>query len=121
LTEYDRVAFEADLPNIEFESNPACDIFNGGQGCTNPPNGAAFYPLLTAAKHNGQCVWQMGGPNIPGTTDNFGGSSTTEFGDISGVFFAEPATFDQPNGSSILIFGNFRRVLAENPCRSGLN
>jgi hypothetical protein len=120
-TEYDRVAFEVDMPDIEFESNPACDVFNGGQGCTNPPNGTAFYPLFTAARHDGQCVWQMGGPNIPGTTNNFGGSSTTEFGDISGIPFAEPATFDQPNGSSILIFGNFRRILAENPCRSGQN
>jgi hypothetical protein len=119
LRNYNRVAFEADLPDIEFESNPACDIFNGGQGCTNPPTGAAFYPIFSAAKHEGECVWQLGGPNIPGTTNNFGGSSATEFGDISGVAFAERATPAQPNGSSIIIFGNYRRVLNENPCRNG--
>jgi hypothetical protein len=119
LHDYNRVAFEADLPGIEFESNPACDIFNGGQGCTNPPAGAAFYPLFSTARDRGDCHWQLGGPNIPGTTNNFGGNSTTEFGPISGVAFAEPATPEQPNGSSIIIFGNYRRVLPENPCRNG--
>jgi hypothetical protein len=119
LRDYNRVAFETDLPDIEFESNPLCDIFNGGQGCTNPPTGAAFYPFFSTAKHGGQCVWQLGGANIPGTTNNFGGSSTTAFGDITGVPFAEQATPAQPNGSSIIIFGNYRRVLNENPCRNG--
>jgi hypothetical protein len=119
LREYNRVAFEADLAGIEFESNPACDVFNGGQGCTNPPTGAAFYPLFSAAKHEGECTWQLGGPAIPGTTNNFGGTSTTEFGPISGIAFAEPATPAQPNGSSVFIFGNYRRILNENPCRNG--
>ena len=119
LREYNRVAFEADLAGIEFESNPACDVFNGGQGCTNPPTGAAFYPLFSAAKHEGECTWQLGGPAIPGTTNNFGGTSTTEFGPISGIAFAEPATPAQPNGSSVIIFGNYRRILNENPCRNG--
>ena len=119
LREYNRVAFEADLAGIEFESNPACDVFNGGQGCTNPPTGAAFYPLFSAAKHEGECTWQLGGPAIPGTTNNFGGTSTTEFGPISGIAFAEPATAAQPNGSSAIIFGNYRRILDENPCRNG--
>jgi hypothetical protein len=119
LHDYNRVAFEADLPGIEFESNPACDIFNGGQGCTNPPAGAAFYPLFSTARDRGDCHWQLGGPNIPGTTNNFGGNSTTEFGPILGTVFAEPATPAQPNGSSIIIFGNYRRVLPENPCRNG--
>lgn len=119
LREYNRVAFEADLAGIEFESNPACDVFNGGQGCTNPPTGAAFYPLFSAAKHEGECTWQLGGPAIPRTTNNFGGTSTTEFGPISGIAFAEPATPAQPNGSSVIIFGNYRRILNENPCRNG--
>jgi hypothetical protein len=121
LREYNRVAFEADLAGIEFESNPACDVFNGGQGCTNPPTGAAFYPLFSAAKHGGECTWQLGGPDIPGTTNNFGGTSTTEFGPISGIAFAEPATPAQPNGSSVFIFGNYRRILDVNPCRNGNN
>src|SRR5205085_8288163 len=41
---YSRVAFEADLPVIE----ATCDIFTGS-GCTNPPPGAAFYPIFTTA------------------------------------------------------------------------
>jgi hypothetical protein len=116
---YNRVAFEADLAGIEFESNPACDIFNGGQGCTNPPAGAAFYPIFSTAKDDGGCHWQLGGANIPGTTDNFGGSSTTEYGPISGVFFPTQATPSQPQGGSILIFENYRRILDKNPCHNG--
>lgn len=121
LNDYNRVAFELDLAGIEFESNPACDVFNGGQGCTNPPAGAAFYPLFSTMRDHGNCQWQLGGASIPGTTNNFGGSSTTEFGPISGVAFAEPATPAQPNGSSLIIFGNYRRILPENPCRNSGN
>jgi len=121
LNDYNRVAFELDLAGIEIESNPACDVFNGGVGCTNPPAGAAFYPLFSTARDKGNCQWQLGGPDIPGTTNNFGGSSTTEFGPISGVAFAEPATPMQPNGTTLVIFGNYRRILPENPCRNNGN
>ena len=92
---YSQVAFEADLPRIEGSdfsttnncqrhvSNPADP--SPGSGCVNPPlgpNGPAFYPLYTTALSGGSCVWQQGGANIPGTTDNFGGSSTTEYGSL---------------------------------------
>jgi hypothetical protein len=118
LIDYDRVAFEANMPLIEFESNPDCDIFNGGQGCTNPPAGAAFYPIFSTIRSEGGCRWQFGGPHIPGTTNNFGGSSTTEFGDISGVAFPGAATLASPNGTSFVRFGNYRRILPKNPCRN---
>ncbi len=119
LHDYDRIGFEADMPGIEFESNPACDVFNGGQGCTNPPAGAAFYPIFSTIKLDNTCQWQFGGPKIPGAINTFGGTSTTEFGPISGVAFPNVATPEQPNGSSIVIFGNYRRILNENPCRNG--
>ena len=89
LREYNRVAFEADLAGSSLRAIRLVNVFNGGQGCTNPPTGAAFYPLFSAAKHAGECVWQLGGPAIPGTTNNFGGTSTTEFGPISGIAFAD--------------------------------
>jgi hypothetical protein len=62
---YDRVAFEADLPRIEaadFGGN--CDRFTG-TNCVNPPPGSNFYPIYTTGTSNGtpsgQCVWQFGG------------------------------------------------------------
>ena len=40
---YDRIAFEADLPRIEFATNPPCNRTTGAN-CVNPPIGADFYP-----------------------------------------------------------------------------
>jgi len=41
---YSRVAFETDLPRIEFATMPPCNRSTGA-GCVNPPAGANFYPL----------------------------------------------------------------------------
>ena len=46
----------------------------------NPPHGAQFYPIFTTTVRHGSCTWQEGGNFLPGTTNHFGGSSTTEFG-----------------------------------------
>ena len=108
---YNRVAFEADLPRIEIPSlspNNTCDRGTGA-GCVNPPNGANFYPWYTTASVGGNCVWQLGGGNIPGTTNTFGGSSTTAFGPL--LFFTYPG----PIGP-ITRTNNFRNVLTSNPC-----
>src|SRR5436305_7584697 len=85
LHNYSRVAFEADMPGIEFASNPECNVFTG-TGCTNPPRGAAFYPIFSTALTEEGCAWQFGGTHIPGTINNFGGSSTTEFVDHLPLF-----------------------------------
>jgi hypothetical protein len=108
---YDRVAFEADLPRIEVSAispNNNCNRLTGA-GCVNPPNGATFYPFYSTATVGGQCVWQLGGASIPGTTNTFGGNSTAEFGpflvsDYAGV------------GGPITRINNFRNVVASNPC-----
>jgi hypothetical protein len=108
---YSRVAFEADLPRIEipaFSPNNTCDRTTGA-GCVNPPNGANFYPWYTTASVGGNCVWQLGGGNIPGTTNTFGGSSTTGFGPL--LFFTYPG----PAGP-ITRTNNFRNVQGSNPC-----
>jgi hypothetical protein len=108
---YNRVAFEADLPRIEIPSlspNNTCNRTTGA-GCVNPPNGANFYPWYTTASVGGNCVWQLGGGNIPGTTNTFGGSSTTGFGPL--LFF----TYPSPTGPSTRT-NNFRNVLSSNPC-----
>jgi hypothetical protein len=120
-TNYNRVAFETDLPRIEFATNPPCQrhISNPadaspGAGCVNPPlgpNGAAvFYPLYSTTNSHGVCLWQEGGASIPGTTNNFGGSSTTEFGSL--LQSPYPAAVN----TVTVRFNNFRNVLSSNPC-----
>ncbi|PYP92742.1 MAG: hypothetical protein DMG65_02800 [Candidatus Angelobacter sp. Gp1-AA117] len=114
---YSRVGFEADMPGIEFASNPECNVFTGA-GCTNPPKGAAFYPIFSTGISGEGCVWQFGGPHILGTIDNFGGNSTVEFGDILPVSFVTRIDATHPNGGSITIFSDYRRILPVNPCMS---
>jgi hypothetical protein len=125
-TSYDRVAFEADLPRIENDTNPPCQRFlqnpsdpNPGQGCVNPPKGANFYPMFVANRLGSNCWWAEGGPDAqinPGAkTNNFGGSSTTEFGPLLALFY--PA----PNGHPSYRYNDFRNVLDSNPCASGGN
>jgi hypothetical protein len=111
---YDRVAFETDLPNIElacqvFISNPAYP--NPGAGCVNPPAGAEFYPFYTTRGGEGSCTWQFGGANIPGTKQTFGGSSTAEYGPLL------EEGFPTPTGITLLYL-EFRQVLSSNPCPS---
>lgn len=109
---YDRVAFEADLPRIEaadFGGN--CDRSTGAN-CVNPPPGANFYPIFSTRKDSSVgCSWQLGGTHIPGTTNTFGGTSTAEFGPL--LFLNYPGPGFQP----IHRTNDFRRVLSSNPCR----
>ncbi len=110
-TDYARVAFEAALLAIE----SSCSTVTG-VGCINPPQGAHFYPIYTTAQAAGDnlsgCIWQFGGPAIPGTTNNFGGNSVTEFG-------AAPFALDYPRSTGpVKRFEDFRRILPNNPCPS---
>jgi hypothetical protein len=116
---YDRAAFETDLPRIEFATNPPCQrhISNPsdpspGSGCVNPPVGASFYPFYSTTSVGGQCRWQLGGPFIPGITNSFGGNSTAEFGPL--LSLAYPAS----NGQPTFRYNDFRQVLSTNPCNS---
>jgi len=116
---YSRVAFEADLPPIEY---PSCQIQisnpadpSPGSGCTNPPVGASFYPIYSTRMDGGHCTWQFGGAHVPGTNNSFGGSSVTEYGSILPLFFAAP-TFGPPNGQPSYVYMNYRQILSSNPC-----
>jgi hypothetical protein len=110
---YGTIAFETDLPRIEApDSNdnpPFCERSTGAN-CTNPPNGAKFYPFFTTGVHNGTCTWQEGGNFIPGTTNHFGGSSTTEFGALLQTVY--PA----PGFTTTLRYNNFNSGNQSNPC-----
>jgi len=111
---YDRVAFEVDLPRIELNTNPPCQRFSvSGTGCVNPPVGAKFYPFFTTTGGEGEenCWWQLGGAHIPGTYNTFGGSSTTEFGPLLQLLY--PVV-----GGPNFRFNDFRNVLDSNPCQA---
>jgi len=113
---YQRVAFEADLPRIEIKSlggpGPFCDRQTGAN-CVNPPPGAQFYPFFTTSGHGPFCVWRLGGPNLPATTNTFGGSSTAEYGGLLQLAYAAVVN-GQPTVTTD--FNNFRQILPNNPC-----
>jgi hypothetical protein len=111
LQNYDRVAFEADLPRIEIPSLGGGQTCNRttGAGCVNPPLGASFYPIFTTTGSSGACMWQEGGAHIPGTVNTFGGTSTAEYGPLLLLTYAAP-------GGSSSRYNDFRQVLSNNPC-----
>ena len=107
---FDRVAFEADLPRIEAaDFGGACDRVTGA-GCVNPPPGANFYPIFTTGTSTGSCMWQFGGTRLKDTTNTFGGNSTAEFGPLLLSLY--------PNVGFVprYRYNNFRNVLSTNPC-----
>ena len=109
---YSRVAFEADLPRIEFATNPPCNRSTGAN-CVNPPVGASFYPFFSTRQAEASCLWQLGGAFIPGTINTFGGSSTAEYGPL--LQLAYPGAGFTP----FYRYNNFRQVLDYNPCPAG--
>jgi hypothetical protein len=114
---YDRVAFETDLPRVEFATTPACQRHvsnpsdpSPGSGCVNPAPGTSFYPFFTTGTSGGQCIWQEGGNFIPGTTNNFGGTSAAEYGNLQDQLY--PRTGPGVQG----IYETFHNTLSSNPC-----
>jgi hypothetical protein len=112
---YNRIAFEADLPRIEAADFGGNCNRNTGENCVNPPPGANFYPIYTTGTDgrgpNGSCIWQLGGTHIKGTTNTFGGNSTEEFGPL--LLSNYPGAGFTPR----FRYNNFRNVLDANPCR----
>jgi hypothetical protein len=88
----------------------------------NPPPGSNFYPIYSTAhlenddsQSTGQhetpsCVWQLGGTNLKGTTNTFGGNSAAEFGPLLFSFYPNP------NPAIRRRTNNFRNILNSNPC-----
>jgi hypothetical protein len=128
-TGFPQVAFETDLPRIEVTSgnnpNLVCDRTTG-VGCVNPPpsddsggNPVAFYPIYTLGKvplptsppssHRTVCGWRLGGANYGTTLNNFGGTSTQEYGPLLQSVY-------QSGVSGVTYrYNNFRSIQA-NPC-----
>ena len=109
LRNFSRVAFETDLPAIE----SPCNTFTGAN-CTNPPVPGSFYPIYTTfnSQRLESCIWQEGGPFIPGTINRFGGNSTAEYGPLLLLNYAQGS----PPGF-ISLLEDFRQIINHNPCR----
>jgi hypothetical protein len=120
--QYERSAFEADLPRIEANT---CDRTTGA-GCTLIPTTdlgqpAAFYPYFSIAgareerdhlsgfDGHGGCVWQFGGA-IPGTTNDFGKNAGY------GTLLTTTYLAFGGGGATIDRINNFRNVFSRNPC-----
>jgi hypothetical protein len=108
---YDRIAFETDLPRIEGGS---CNRTTG-TGCSNPPVGANFYPIFStrSTRDTEGCMWQLGGALIPGTSNTFGGTSTAEYGNLLSL------VYQAVGPTTVTRYNNYRRILNTNPCRNG--
>jgi len=106
--QYNRIAFETDLPNIEFAT---CNG-NTGAGCTLIPQTdddqpAVFYPFYSIRNTGGQCVWQFGN-HIPGSKNDFG--QNAQYGTLLAL------SFTNTGGGPITAYVDFRQILSKNPC-----
>jgi hypothetical protein len=100
---FDRVAFETDLPNLERHAG-LCDATTGA-GCAVPPPGVGFYPMFSTAGARASCVWREGGPALPGAVNTFGGTPAAEFGGLLFLDYAD-GRFLEDN----------RNIISTNPC-----
>jgi hypothetical protein len=116
---FDRFAFETDLPRIESGSAPnqTCIRFGpgAGQGCTLIPltddnQPAVFYPFFSTAKVGGSCVWQLGN-HIPGSTNDFG--QNNQYGQLLSN------TYTTTGGGATSRYNDFRQIFSSNPCPAG--
>ncbi|HLZ63513.1 MAG TPA: hypothetical protein VKR06_41800 [Ktedonosporobacter sp.] len=116
---YDRVAFEADLPRIETNT---CDRTTGA-GCTLIPTSdkgrpAAFYPFFSTGKKSGKssmsgmgCQWALGN-HLPKSLSDFG--QNAQYGTLLSLAY----TAFGGGGVSTTRYNDFRQILSLNPCKA---
>ena len=107
--ESDDTAFRVDVFCQRHLLNPSDP--SPGTGCVNPPPNSVFYPFYSTRLAGGSCMWQEGGPYIPGTLNKFGGSAQAEYGPLRVINYPTA-----PFGSITKRFNDFRRNLSTNPC-----
>jgi hypothetical protein len=117
-TNYKRMAFEADLPRIEFGIPTPCNR-DTGANCTLIPSTddgqpANFYPFfsITGSKGDrGQCLWQIGN-DTPATTNDFG--KNNQYGPLLQLTYLAFGG----GGTTLQRFNDFRQILDKNPCKA---
>src|SRR5256884_7285995 len=107
--ESDDTAFRVDTPCQRHVLNPSDP--SPGTGCVNPPPNSVFYPFYSTRQVGGTCMWQEGGPYIPGTTNKFGGSAHAEYGPLRVISYPT-----SPFGAVTKRLNDFRRNLSTMPC-----
>jgi hypothetical protein len=129
--QYQRAAFETDLIALENSAPPyggapfTCSTQSAGPQCQNPPSTddstgtntvQAFYPIFSTVLSTGwvgQCMWAEGGANQNQTINNFGGTSTTEYGPPLGFYYP----LNGPTAGTRFRYENYRNIVA-NPCKT---
>jgi hypothetical protein len=94
-----QVRFETDIPAVD----AACNVITG-DGCTNPPNGASFYPWFHLVTAHGACAWTLSN-DIPGQISNFGGEAAA-WGPLERTDY----------GGGFIAFENNAGNVLDNPC-----
>jgi len=108
-TQYSRLAFNTDLPRIEFNT---CNRQTKA-GCTRIPTTddgtpAQFYPYYTSGNALGGCAFTVG-QSVPGfTTRDYGKNS--QYGHILKVVYTAQG------GGTIYHYNDFQKILPNNPC-----
>jgi hypothetical protein len=107
--DYNRMAFEADLPRIEAttgqcnrQTGAGCSLFPTTDDGTPTP----FYPFYSITLAHGACVWELGA-NMPHSF-NFGGN--VQYGSLLNL------AYTGTGGASVMRINDFRQVLPFNPC-----
>jgi hypothetical protein len=114
---YPQMAFETDLPRVEASDlGGNCQRLTTGANCVNPPmtddgTPAAFYPYYSAVSSGSGCSFGLGS-TLPNTVNNFGGSSTAEYGPL---LHSTYWTFGG-HGATNQRFNNFNSGPLSNPC-----
>jgi hypothetical protein len=113
---YQRFAFEADLPRIEDPT--VCDRFTG-VGCTLIPSTddpaiggsgnepAAFYPFFSISNGNQGCLWRLGN-HQPASANDF--HQNQQYGTLLNL------TYTNIGGTPTTRYNDFRQVFSSNPC-----
>ncbi len=116
-SQYQRVAFEADLPRIEIApSFQSCNRTTGAN-CTLIPvtddgTPADFYPFYSLGTMDGQCTWTLAN-DIPGfTTNDFG--KNAQYGTLLNLEYLRFGA----GGATRMRINDFRGVIP-NPCGGG--
>ncbi|MBV9207344.1 MAG: hypothetical protein JO037_18525, partial [Actinobacteria bacterium] len=102
-------AFRVDVPCQRHVLNPSDP--HPGLGCVNPPPNSVFYPFYSTRNTANGCMWQEGGPYIPGTTNQFGGSAQAEYGPLRVISYPTA-----PFGTITLRLNDFRSSQLALPC-----
>jgi hypothetical protein len=112
--QYQRMAFEADLPRIEFTAG-TCNR-QTGIGCTLIPTtddgqSAVFYPFFSIGQFDNQCNWMLGN-HIPGSRNDFG--QNNQYGQLLTLTY----TLFGGGGAPFSLIEDFRQILSSNPCKA---